>query len=124
MSFRAGPLRPRATTEATPARGRRSRAGNGETRLGDAALAPPARVGMALRAPLAAAPHFLVGPAPQGQTVRITLPVLLPPATIASARGASASGMRAEINGLILPDAYRSSNALVATGMTSGARRE
>src|SRR5260370_3485253 len=99
MSFRAGPLRPRATTESTPPRWRRSRAGNGETRLGDAALAPPARVGMALRAPLVAAPHFLVGPAPQGQTVRITLPGLLPPATSASAPGAFASRTRAGVNG-------------------------
>src|SRR5713101_9608069 len=102
MSFRVGPRRPQVTAESTPPRCRRWRAGNGETRVGDAGMAPPARVGMALRAPLAAAPHFLVGPAPQGQTVRITLPVLLPPATIASALGASASGTRAEINGLIL----------------------
>src|SRR5260370_6145727 len=103
MSFRVGPRRPRATTESTPPRCRRSPADNGETWVGDAGMAPLARVGMALRAPLVAAPHSLVGPAPQGQTVRITLPVLLPPATIASAIGASASGMRAEINGLILP---------------------
>src|SRR5260370_37579172 len=103
MSFRAGPLRPRATTESTPPRWRRSRAGNGETRLGDAALAPPARGGMALRAPLVAAPHFLVGPAPQGQTVRITLPVRLPPATSASALVASPSGLRAAVHRLILP---------------------
>ena len=87
-------------------------------------MAPPARVEMALRAPLVAVPHSLVGPAPQGQTVRITLPVLLPPATIASALGASASGTLAEINGLILPDAYRSIKALVAAGSSSGARLE
>jgi hypothetical protein len=83
-----------------------------------------AQVEVIRRAQVDLAPRARVGTAPQGQTVRITLPVLVPPATIASALGASASGTLAEISGLILPEAYRSINALVAAGRSSGARLE
>src|ERR1700716_3256904 len=54
--------------------------------------------------------------------VRMTLPVLLPPATPPSACGASASGTRAEMCGLIFPASYSSRRARDAGGMSCGAR--
>ena len=56
------------------------------------------------------------------QVCRTTLPVLLPPPTIASAAGASSSGSRFDMYGLISPAAYRVKRLCMAAAISSGVR--
>src|SRR6202158_3388950 len=88
-----------------------------------AGVVPRAQQVAARAQPVAAALSAPGGrPGRWGQTERITLPVLLPAATVASARGAWLSGSRSPMYVLILPASNRSSSAFVAGGISWGAR--